>query len=119
MGNKNVKTIEKIDASKEKPKISSTAEGESSLISFPEFLFHPIIGEMDEGTVLPRDIECLRWCEECCASGFDVFISLAHRNVHRTGMDKVRMDFIGHHKRSVPFPFHKHESKLIFREDYA
>lgn len=31
-------TIDKIESSKEKPKISSTAEGESSLISFPEFL---------------------------------------------------------------------------------
>lgn len=32
------KTIEGIVASKEKPKINNTAEGESSLISFPEFL---------------------------------------------------------------------------------
>ncbi len=37
-GQQEYKTIEEIKASKEKPKISSTAEGESSLISFPEFL---------------------------------------------------------------------------------
>lgn len=37
-GQQEYKTIEEINASKEKPKISSTAEGESSLISFPEFL---------------------------------------------------------------------------------